>query len=355
MLLKRFTYFRIPMRKPLLRQYDTEKGIERLVSIESCCRKDYLYELYDENGNILSLNYLESRFSIIENMCNIVIDKLEQNYMNCFNFETNKLVNFKKLFYLTEYEKRVLILYIVLQYFRTPKMQVILYNKIKEYIESAENNESEDDKLVKSFVKVLSLDYERVLQGNFDEIEFELQLVKLYFVNLMHSKLVICFSKFNYVMNSDLPVVYFNDELITKTPLIGEALWLFPISAHICLMLTKNELNEKREEYRAIKEKGVFYMNYTIMKLYAHWALYKESDKGMYNLLSAYKPKIERNKNNDVKRRGRCKGWIYPCRWETICKWSKADIRVRYSGEECRTRNRSNNYIQCLRIQRGNR
>ena len=44
MLLKRFTTFRIPMKKPLIYQYDKEKGIERLVDIYDICRKSELLQ-----------------------------------------------------------------------------------------------------------------------------------------------------------------------------------------------------------------------------------------------------------------------------------------------------------------------
>ena len=44
MILKHHTYFRIPMRKPIIYQYDKEKGICRTVDIYDICRKDNLYE-----------------------------------------------------------------------------------------------------------------------------------------------------------------------------------------------------------------------------------------------------------------------------------------------------------------------
>lgn len=80
MLLKRFTVFRVPMRKPLIYQYDKEKGIERLVDIYDICRKNNLYEIKDEKGRISDkeVNLIENGFSRLESEWNKVIDKIEQ-------------------------------------------------------------------------------------------------------------------------------------------------------------------------------------------------------------------------------------------------------------------------------------
>lgn len=50
MILKHHTYFRIPMRKSIIYQYDKEKDICRTVDIYDICRKDNLYEFRNEDG-----------------------------------------------------------------------------------------------------------------------------------------------------------------------------------------------------------------------------------------------------------------------------------------------------------------
>lgn len=81
MLLKRFTTFHVPMRKPLIYQYDKNKDIERLVDIYDICRKKNLYEIKNESGIIShkEINLIENGFSRLESVWNKIIDKIEQN------------------------------------------------------------------------------------------------------------------------------------------------------------------------------------------------------------------------------------------------------------------------------------
>ena len=80
MLLKHFTTFRIPMRKPLIHQYDKNKDIERLVDVYDVCRERYLYELRDGSGFISKneLNLIENGFSCLESAWDKIIRKIEQ-------------------------------------------------------------------------------------------------------------------------------------------------------------------------------------------------------------------------------------------------------------------------------------
>lgn len=85
MLLKRFTTFRVPMRKSLIYQYDKKNNIERMIDVADACRKNNLYELRDEFGLIKDeeRNSIEKWFSFMESIWNKILDKIDRHkYLN---------------------------------------------------------------------------------------------------------------------------------------------------------------------------------------------------------------------------------------------------------------------------------
>ena len=78
MILKHHTYFRIPMRKPIIYQYDKEKGICRAVDIYDICRKDNLYEFRNEDGSIKesTRNAIENTLSWYESSWGKIFNKI---------------------------------------------------------------------------------------------------------------------------------------------------------------------------------------------------------------------------------------------------------------------------------------
>lgn len=268
MLLKRFTYFRIPMRKPLLHQYDIEKGIERLVSVESCCIKKNLYELLNAQDKYMMSNYLENNLSLIENRCNAIIDKIEQNYKRYFKVKN-------EVEYLTKEERYTLILFIVLQFFRMPLTQKMLCYLVKESLEIKENITENE---IATFCKIMSLDYVSVIQGKYKATDIEFTPFIHLFAVFLRSELRICFSKYNFLLNCTLPITYLIDINITQHN-ITEMQWVFPISPHICIMLSKNTENIKREVYKAIGKEGTQYLNDIIVSTSDKLLVYKEVDE----------------------------------------------------------------------------
>ncbi len=88
--------------------------IERNVPIESVCRKNYLYEMKDNNEEWIGLNYLERCFSNLEGMFSTHLNMLNQKAFNKYNYKT-------KCFFTSD-EKAFWKLYISLQMLRTPKV-----------------------------------------------------------------------------------------------------------------------------------------------------------------------------------------------------------------------------------------
>ena len=72
MILKHYTYFQIPMRKPIIYQYAKEKDICRVVDIYDICRTDNLYEFRNEDGSIKESmrNDVKKLNDYIINTCN---------------------------------------------------------------------------------------------------------------------------------------------------------------------------------------------------------------------------------------------------------------------------------------------
>ena len=77
MILKNHTRFEIPMRFPLIYQYDEATEKEHAVRIDGVCYKDNLYEYKDDAGNVIDLNLIENTFSVYEDKWNGIILSLK--------------------------------------------------------------------------------------------------------------------------------------------------------------------------------------------------------------------------------------------------------------------------------------
>lgn len=71
--------FCVPQRKCQLWQYDHVNGVKRLVDPKEVCKSKNLYELRDDDGNILAscLNAIENGFSCRETIWNSVLRKVD--------------------------------------------------------------------------------------------------------------------------------------------------------------------------------------------------------------------------------------------------------------------------------------
>lgn len=207
MILKRFTTFRIPMRKPLIYQYDKENGIERLVDIRDICRKNNLYEIKDEAGKICDeeINLIENEFSRLEYMWNKIIDKIEQ----------------KK--YITQDDSCMLGVLLVLQLMRMPEVMKFtsewLYDKSASIGNPLTKNEADRYMKLASFV-----------WGNISP-------KKNWMLNLMLEKMLtdkdiaIYHSDYSFILNGESPVI------CLRLYDMDNGIFLLPIAENYCIGL----------------------------------------------------------------------------------------------------------------------
>ena len=230
MLLKRFTIFHIPMKKPLIYQYDKEKRIERLVDIYDICRKNYLYEIRNESGIISheEINLIENGFSHLESVWNRIIDKIEQ--------EKN----------ITQNDKCMLGILLVLQLMRMPEimkfMSAWLYDKSAYVGKPITQNEADRYMKLASFV-----------WGNVEPSTN--WILNILLENILADKdIVIYHSNSNFILNGDRPVLCLNS---FKTDDINNCIWLLPISKNYCIGLT----NKGTTLYKDIDENLTNFIN----------------------------------------------------------------------------------------------
>ena len=210
MLLKRFTTFHIPMRKPLIYQYDKEKGVERLVDIYDICRKNNLYEIKDKSGVISNeeINLIENGFSCLEYKWNKIIDKVEQGDD------------------ITQDDRCMLGVLLVLQLMRMPEIMKFttkwLYDRSIDIEISLTQNEADRYMKLASFVWgnvkpetnwILNILLEKILVGK---------------------DVIIYHSDSNFILNGSCPVLCLK---FFKTDVVNNCIWLLPIAKNYCIGL----------------------------------------------------------------------------------------------------------------------
>lgn len=153
MILKHHTYFQIPMRKPIIYQYDKEKDICRTVDIYDICRKDNLYEFRNEDGSIK-----ESTRNAIEN----TLSWYESSWDKIFN----KILSHQEL---TETDFAFLYLLFAVQILRLPDVQKVGVQLYKDFTKDIEHQFTDTD--IENWVKYASLptgaidDNQTILKG----------------------------------------------------------------------------------------------------------------------------------------------------------------------------------------------
>lgn len=214
MILKRFTTFHIPMRKPLIYQYDKEKGIERLVDIYDICRKNNLYEIKDETGVISDkeINLIENGFSRLESVWNDIIDKVEQEKD------------------ITDNDKCMLGVLLVLQLMRMPEIMKFmtewLYDKSVDVGVPLTQNEADRYMKLASFVwGDVKLETNWILNILLEKI-------------LVGKDVVIYHSNSDFILNGSRPVLCLK---FFKTDTVNNYIWLLPIAKNYCIGLTSIE------------------------------------------------------------------------------------------------------------------
>ena len=77
MILKRFMNTQVPLRKPIIYQYDKEKDVEiQIPKVADICIEKDLYEIRNDNGVISEeeRNLIEKSFGRLESKCKVECD-----------------------------------------------------------------------------------------------------------------------------------------------------------------------------------------------------------------------------------------------------------------------------------------
>lgn len=201
MILKHHTYFRIPMRKPIIYQYDKEKGICRTVDIYDICRKDNLYEFRNEDGSIK-----ESTRNAIEN----TLSWYESSWDKIFN----KILSHQEL---TETDFAFLYLLFAVQILRLPDVQKVGVQLYKDFTKDIEQRFTDID--IENWVKYASLP-----TGIIDDNQ---TILKGFIERLGKKELTIFDSEDVLVINGDFPIAVYLDNFDCD----------FPVTPHLCLRL----------------------------------------------------------------------------------------------------------------------
>lgn len=201
MILKHHTYFRTPMRKPIIYQYDKEKDICRTVDIYDICRKDNLYEFRNEDGSIK-----ESMRNVTENALSV--------YESSWDKILTKILNYQDL---TDADFAFLYLLFAVQILRLPDVQRVGVQSYKAFFKYIERQFT--DIGIENWFKYASLP-----TGIIDEN----QMILKAFVEMLEKKeLTICDSEDVLVINGEFPVVVYLPNFDCD----------FPVASHLCLRL----------------------------------------------------------------------------------------------------------------------
>lgn len=201
MILKHHTYFRIPMREPIIYQYDKEKDICRAVDIYDICRKNNLYEFRNEDGSIK-----ESARNAIEN----ALSWYETQWDTIFN----KILQHQKL---EDEDSAFLYLLFAVQIIRLPDVPKVGVQLYKDFTEDIEHHFTDTD--IENWVKYASLPI-----GVIDDDQM---ILKGFIERLEKKELTICDSEDVLVINGESPIAVYLDNFDCD----------FPVMSHLCLRL----------------------------------------------------------------------------------------------------------------------
>ena len=201
MILKHHTYFQIPMKKPIIFQYDKEKDCCRSVDIYDICRKNNLYEFRNEDGTIKESirNSIENALSFYESRWDVVI---------------NKILNYENL---TKEDIALLYLLFALQILSLPGVQKLGSQVYKEFAKNSQCHYTQTD--IENWIKFVSLP--TGLIGD------EQMILKYFFEKFAQKKLLICDTEDVLAINGDFPIAIYPNNYDCD----------FPIASHFCLRL----------------------------------------------------------------------------------------------------------------------
>lgn len=205
MILKHYAYFQIPMRKPLIYQFDKRTNISRLVDIYDICYKKNIYEFHNADGTIneSSRNFIETIFSDYELIWDRILNQ-------AINHNTISDGDFHFLYTLFTF-----------QILRLPNIQKSFVQSCQAYANHIGKTYSPVE--IENWVKQISLPT-RII-WNDDNI-----LINTLLTKLCNKDLSICYSDDVFVLNGDFPVIVYGKSFDCD----------FPVAPHVCLRLRDN-------------------------------------------------------------------------------------------------------------------
>lgn len=214
MILRNHFNFQIPMKSPIIYQYDKKTGTERVTKTKEICKERNLYELKDEYGHIS-----EEEQNVIEN----IFSCYERKWSNTIK----KILRQEQL---SDEDITCLYLLIALQLIRTPEF----IDLISEWLQETSKN------IGKPINKNVSDRYTKIsafIWNNENPKANWILYLVLKFV-LSDKELVIYHSDTNFILNGNRPVLCIN---LFKNSDISIDYFLFPVSSHYCLGLINKD------------------------------------------------------------------------------------------------------------------
>lgn len=236
MILKRFMNTRVPLRKPVIYQYDKEKDIEiQIPKVADICVEKELYEIRNDNGVISEeeRNLIEKSFGRLESKWNMIINKIEQKQD------------------ISKEDRDMLALLLVLQLIRTPEVMKIT----KEWLNNAciEINKTLKQNEIDRCAKLASFVWGVI------KPETNWFLYKILDIFLTNKNIIIFHTKNDFVVNSNRPVMLLKN---SESENIQNCQLLLPITKNYCIGLTK----EKNILYEELNEEATKFINVQFFK-----------------------------------------------------------------------------------------
>lgn len=213
--------------------YDLNKTeqIEKAIPIKDVCFENYLYEIKDENGDIIYVNHLEKWLNKMESRFSKYRRQLEQkvldkkNINNALFFQEDEILFWKRFF--------------VVQSLRIPQIMRIAESVAKDVF-----RDKLSDNQAKTVSKIWCLPFLRELNGDEPELDVFNRLLK----PLDDMIITVGYDDKATIITSDMPFSIYGD--VDNDAFIKYDKIMVPITSQICLFLiNKNNYNSIRENY----------------------------------------------------------------------------------------------------------
>ena len=205
---------------------ESEEQWKKAVPIKSICYKNYLYEMFDEQGQIIIPNYFEHCFAELEKMFGKYRKKLEAKVFIKDNF-------YIKCF-LTEDEKIFWTTYIVLQILRSPQ----IIRCAEEQCKNTWKNEVSDIQ-----ARNISRQFTMPFLKEITENDIEAYLIEFLWKPMKNMSFGVGVDSEGKIVTSDKTVFICSET--EKIPCEEYDKVIFPISSQICLFMFGEKNKQK--------------------------------------------------------------------------------------------------------------